>query len=67
MHHPAGGVARTGVTGRWGQMRQTTTVEVRLDQGRAEHPIPVPRRGRSADFELAECGFREMVTQVNFS
>jgi len=34
-HRPAAGAAGTGRTGRSGQMRQTTTVEVRLDEDKA--------------------------------
>jgi hypothetical protein len=34
-HRPATGAARSGMTGRSGQMQQTTTAEVRLDQGKA--------------------------------
>jgi hypothetical protein len=34
-HRPAAGASRAGVTGRWGQIRQTTTGEVRLDERKA--------------------------------
>ena len=37
---PAAGAARTGMTGRSGQMRQTTTAEVRLDEGKAASSGP---------------------------
>ncbi len=31
---PTSGTARAGMTGRWGQMRQSTTAELRLDHGK---------------------------------
>ena len=37
---PTSGTARAGMTGRWGQMRQTTTAELRLDHGKAASSSP---------------------------
>jgi hypothetical protein len=34
-HRPAAGATRAGVTGRWGQIRQTATGKVRLDERKA--------------------------------
>jgi hypothetical protein len=34
-HRPAAGATRAGVTVRWGQIRQTATGEVRLDERKA--------------------------------
>jgi hypothetical protein len=34
-HRPAAGATRAGVTGRWGQIRQTATGEARLDERKA--------------------------------
>src|SRR5438128_159435 len=34
-HRPAAGATRAGVTGRWGEIRQTAAEEVRLDERKA--------------------------------
>ena len=56
-HRPAVGATRAGVTGRWeGQMRQTTTGEVRLDE----------RKATGCGLELPDCLAANGVAAVVF-
>jgi hypothetical protein len=45
------GAAGTGMTGRWGQMRQTATAEMRLDEGKATSSSTARRATRRFGFE----------------
>ena len=52
---PAAGTAGASMTGRWGQMRQTTTAEVRLDEGKAASSGAARRATRRFGFERGGC------------
>jgi hypothetical protein len=51
---PATGAARSGMTGRSRQMRQTTTAEARLDEGKAE--VSARRAGQPHDLVASRAG-----------
>jgi hypothetical protein len=61
---PAAGTTRAGMTGRWGQMRQRTMAEVRLDEGKAAGSSPASIAPRHFGCQLVDCNRSSLPQRV---